>query len=108
MKGIKGSNEQLFNTTIHIVAKEAVKKEVRAVLRQNGYKYSENFARQVDGFISSNISRLDKLQKMASKKNLKVYSLKEDEFIKNLDSLFIKAVAITDKNLSDAIKKELD
>lgn len=63
LKGIKGANEQLYNTTIHIVAKEAVKKEVRAILRQNGYRFAENFARQIDGFISSNISRLDKLQK---------------------------------------------
>ena len=63
LKGIKGANEQLFNTTIHIVAKEEVKKEVRAILRQNGYKFAENFARQVDAFISSNISRLDKLGK---------------------------------------------
>ena len=63
LKGIKGANEQLYNTTIHIVAKEEVKKEVRAILRQNGYKFAENFARQVDGFISSNISRLDKLSK---------------------------------------------
>ena len=63
LKGIKGANEQLFNTTIHIVAKDAVKKEVRAILRQNGFKFAENFARQVDGFISSNISRLDKLAK---------------------------------------------
>ena len=63
LKGIKGANEQLFNTTIHIVAKEEVKKEVRAILRQNGYKFAENFARQVDAFISSNISRLDKLDK---------------------------------------------
>ena len=63
LKSIKGSNEQLFNTSIHIVAKDAVKKEVRAILRQNGFKYSENFARQVDGFISSNISRLDTLVK---------------------------------------------
>jgi len=64
LKGIKGANEQLFNTTIHIVAKENVKKEVRAILRQNGFKFSENFARQIDGFISSNVSRLDKLEKM--------------------------------------------
>ncbi len=63
LQQIKGSNENLYNTTIHIVAKESVKKEVRAILRQHGYKFSENFARQVDAFISSNISRLDKLQK---------------------------------------------
>lgn len=63
LKGIKGSNENLYNTTIHIVAKDSVKKEVRAILRQNGFKFAENFARQVDGFISSNISRLDTLAK---------------------------------------------
>lgn len=63
LKGIKGANEQLYNTTIHIVAKDAVKKEVRAILRQNGFRFSENFARQVDAFISSNISRLDTLAK---------------------------------------------
>ena len=67
LKGIKGSNENLYNTTIHICAKETVKKEVRAVLRQNGYKFSENFARQVDAFISSNISMLDKLEKVAGR-----------------------------------------
>ncbi len=63
LKGIKGANEMLYNTTIHIVAKDGVKKDVRAVLRQNGFKFSENFARQVDGFISSNLSRLDTLSK---------------------------------------------
>ena len=63
LKGIKGSNENLYNTTIHICAKEEVKKEVRAVLRQNGYRFSENFARQVDAFVSSNISMLDTLEK---------------------------------------------
>ena len=63
LKQIKGSNENLYNTTIHIVAKDSVKKEVRAILRQYGFKFSENFARQVDAFISSNISRLDKLAK---------------------------------------------
>lgn len=67
LKGIKGSNENLYNTTIHICAKEEVKKEVRAVLRQNGYRFSENFARQVDAFISSNISMLDTLEKSAGR-----------------------------------------
>ncbi len=67
LKGIKGSNENLYNTTVHICAKEAVKKEVRAVLRQNGYRFSENFARQVDAFISSNISMLDTLEKSAGR-----------------------------------------
>ncbi len=67
LKSIKGSNENLYNTTIHICAKDTVKKEVRAVLRQNGYRFSENFARQVDAFISSNISMLDTLAKSAGR-----------------------------------------
>jgi hypothetical protein len=67
LKSIKGSNENLYNTTIHICAKDAVKKEVRAVLRQNGYKFTENFARQVDAFISSNISMLDVYDKTAGR-----------------------------------------
>jgi len=67
LKSIKGSNENLYNTTIHICAKEGVKKEVRAVLRQNGYKFTENFARQVDAFVSSNISMLDTYAKSAGR-----------------------------------------
>ena len=67
LKSIKGSNENIYTTTVHICAKENVKKEVRAILRQNGFKFSENFGRQVDAFISSNISRLDKLEKSAGR-----------------------------------------
>lgn len=62
LQGIKNSNENLFDVNVHIVANEKVKKEVRAVLRQNGFKFTENFGRQIDGFVSSNISRLDTLK----------------------------------------------
>ncbi len=61
LQGIKNANETLFNVNIHIVASEGMKKEVRAVLKQNGFKFTENFGRQIDGFVSSNISRLDNL-----------------------------------------------
>ena len=63
LQGIKNSNENLFEVNTHIVASEKVKKEVRAILRQNGFKYTENFGRQIDGFVSSNVSRLDTLHK---------------------------------------------
>lgn len=63
LQGIKNSNENLFEVNTHIIASEKVKKEVRAILRQNGFRYTENFARQIDGFVSSNISRLDTLNK---------------------------------------------
>ena len=62
LQGIKNSNENLFDVNVHIVANEKLKKEVRAVLRQNGFRFTENFGRQIDGFVSSNISRLDNMK----------------------------------------------
>lgn len=62
LTGLKNNNENLFDVNVHITAEESMKKEVRAVLRQNGFKFAENFGRQVDAFVSANISRLDTLQ----------------------------------------------
>ena len=57
---LKIGNEYLYNVNIHIMAEEGVKKEVRGLLKQYGFKYSEMFGRQVEAFISNNISRIDK------------------------------------------------
>ena len=62
LTNLKNNNENLFNTNIHICAQEGMKKEVRAVLKQNGFKFTENFGRQVDAFVSANISRLDQMR----------------------------------------------
>ncbi len=62
LTNLKNNNENLFNVNIHIFAEDGMKKEVRAVLKQNGFKYAENFGRQIDAFVSSNISRLDTLK----------------------------------------------
>ena len=59
---LKNNNEQLYNVNTFIVSEEAAKKDVRAMLKQQGFKYSEMFSRQIDGFISSNISRLDTMK----------------------------------------------
>lgn len=59
---IKNANEELYDVNIHIVCEEATKKEVRALLKQNGFKYSEMFGRQVDEFVSNNISKIDKVK----------------------------------------------
>ena len=56
---LKNNNQQLYNVNTYIVSEEAAKKDVRAMLKQQGFKYSEMFSRQIEGFISSNISRLD-------------------------------------------------
>ncbi len=56
---IKNSNENLFNCNMFITVDESRKKEVRSQLKQQGFRYSEMFGRQVDAFISSNLSRVD-------------------------------------------------
>lgn len=56
---IKNSNENLFNCNLFITVEATRKKEVRSYLKQAGFRYSEMFGRQVEGFISSNISRFD-------------------------------------------------
>ena len=59
---IKNANEELYNVNMHIVCEEGAKKEVRALLKQNGFKYSEMFGRQVDEFVSNNISKIDNVK----------------------------------------------
>ncbi|MCK9303450.1 MAG: ATP-binding protein, partial [Bacteroidales bacterium] len=59
---LKNNNEQLYEVNTHIVCEESAKKEVRAKIREQGFRYSEMFGRQVDAFISTNISRLDNIK----------------------------------------------
>ncbi|MBR2433570.1 MAG: ATP-binding protein, partial [Clostridia bacterium] len=56
LMSLKNNNEQLFNVNIFITCEEPARKEVRAILKQEGFKFSEMFGRQVDAFVSSNIS----------------------------------------------------
>ena len=59
---IKNSNENLYRTTFFVTCEEGSKKEVRALFRQYGFKYSEMFGRQVDAFVSGNISRINSIK----------------------------------------------
>lgn len=59
---IKNSNENLFKCNFFITCEDYMKKEMRAQLKQDGFRYSEMFGRQVDAFVSSNISRLDNVK----------------------------------------------
>ncbi|MBE7076113.1 MAG: DUF87 domain-containing protein [Clostridiales bacterium] len=56
---LKNNNQQLYNVNTYVVCEDAAKKDVRAMLKQQGFKYSEMFSRQIDGFISSSISKRD-------------------------------------------------
>lgn len=60
---LKNGNEAFFDTSIYIVEKTEVKKNVKTMLRRGGFKYADLFASQIDGFIASNISRRIGLEK---------------------------------------------
>lgn len=62
LSGLKNNNQQLFDVNTFITCEEAARKEVRAILKQEGFKYSEMFGRQVDAFISANVSAYDSVK----------------------------------------------
>ena len=62
LKDLKTNNEQLYDISIHLRVEEQNRKEVRNVLKQYGFKYSDLFGRQVDAFVSSSVNRIDTLQ----------------------------------------------
>ena len=62
LRDLKTNNEQLYDISIHLRVEEDKRKEVRNVLKQYGFKYSDLFGRQVDAFISSSVNRLDTLK----------------------------------------------
>ena len=62
LKDIKTNNEQLYDVSIHLRVEEEKRKEVRTVLKQYGFKYSDLFGRQVDAFVSSSVNRIDTMK----------------------------------------------
>ena len=60
--GLKNNNQQLYNVNTFITCEEPARKEVRAILKQEGFRYSEMFGRQVDAFVSANISMRDNVK----------------------------------------------
>lgn len=61
LMSLKNNNQQLYDVNTFITCEEQARKEVRAILRQEGFKYSEMFGRQVDAFISTNLSMRDSI-----------------------------------------------
>ncbi len=62
LRDLKTNNEQLYDISIHARVKEENRKEFRNVLKQNGFKQSDLFGRQVDAFVSSSVNRIDTLK----------------------------------------------
>ncbi len=61
---LKNSNQQLYDVNTYITCEESARKDVKAVLKQEGYRYTELFARQIDAFISTGISMRDNIKEL--------------------------------------------
>lgn len=56
---LKNNNQNLYDVNTFITCEDSARKDVKAILRQYGFRHSEMFARQIDAFISSGVSRRD-------------------------------------------------
>lgn len=56
---LKNNNQQLYDVNTFITCEDSARKDIKSVLKQNGFRYSEMFARQIDAFISTNVSQRD-------------------------------------------------
>lgn len=65
LQELKANNEQLYDVNIHFTVLNEQRKELRTILKQNGFKASEMFGRQVDAFVSSNVSSLEKCKHLS-------------------------------------------
>ena len=61
---LKNNNQQLYDVNTFITCEDSARKDVKAVLKQEGYRYTELFARQIDAFISTGISMRDNIKEL--------------------------------------------
>jgi len=64
LQELKTSNQQLFDVNTFITVEDSARKEVKSMLKQEGYRFTELFARQLDGFISTGISMRDNIKEL--------------------------------------------
>lgn len=62
---LKNNNQNLYDVNTYITCEDSARKDVKAILRQGGFRHSEMFARQVDAFISTGISQRDNIKSYA-------------------------------------------
>ena len=63
---LQNDNESLYEVTVHVAVfdssvggKNSLKKRVRTILSEGGFKVSENSAKQIPAFVASNLSAYD-------------------------------------------------
>ncbi len=60
LQQLKTGNEQMFNVKIHLTTDTKTAIELRNTIIEEGFKYTNNAGKQIDAFVSANVSRLDK------------------------------------------------
>jgi type IV secretory pathway VirB4 component len=60
LQDLKTNNEQMYNVRMHITTDWENAHELRSLVAEDGFRCSNNFGKQIDSFISSNVSRADK------------------------------------------------
>ena len=60
LQQLKTGNEQMFNVKIHITTDVKTASELRHTIMEEGFNFSNNSGKQIDAFMSANISKLDK------------------------------------------------
>lgn len=64
LQELKTSNQQLYDVNTFITCEDSARKDVKSVLKQEGFRYTELFARQIDAFISTGISMRDNIKEL--------------------------------------------
>lgn len=60
LQQLKMGNEQMFNVNIHLTTDTKTAQELRNTIIEEGFRYTANTGKQIDAFVSANVSRLDK------------------------------------------------
>lgn len=60
LQQLKTGNEQMFNVNIHLTTDTKTAIELRNTIIEEGFRFTNNSGKQIDAFVSANVSRLDK------------------------------------------------
>lgn len=60
LQELKTGNEQMFNVNIHLTTDVKTAVELRHTITEEGFRCSNNAGKQIDAFVSANLSKIDK------------------------------------------------
>ena len=62
LQELKTGNEQMFNVKIHLTTDTKTAIELRHTINEEGFRCSNNAGKQIDAFVSANLSKVDKYE----------------------------------------------